>query len=296
MVLKQFIKRNIIIYFRDKISVFFSLLSTIIVLILMIAFLGDANVESTLMVFENDSAIAHEYASRLIAIWTISGIIVVNAVSISMSLIGNMVRDEESGRLVGFFVAPVNRAIFVAGYIISAIFVAFIMCLITFGISQIYLYLIGGEVVSLAIFIKTIVIILAIVFSSAAFLFLCATFIHSSSAYSGFSTVIGTLIGFFAAIYVPYGAMPSLIQKSIKFIPAFQGSSAIRELLTSKELDWFNAPAEIRKGYSEYMGMVVNIGNHTLTLVEKVIFMFAFGIMLALISSLLLMNKRKSER
>ena len=39
MILISFIKRNILLYFRDRISVFFSLLSTLIVLTLMIAFL-----------------------------------------------------------------------------------------------------------------------------------------------------------------------------------------------------------------------------------------------------------------
>ena len=48
MILISFIKRNILLYFRDRISVFFSLLSTLIVLTLMIAFLGQGNIDSTI--------------------------------------------------------------------------------------------------------------------------------------------------------------------------------------------------------------------------------------------------------
>lgn len=50
MILISFIKRNILLYFRDRISVFFSLLSTLIVLTLMIAFLGQGNIDSTIQV------------------------------------------------------------------------------------------------------------------------------------------------------------------------------------------------------------------------------------------------------
>lgn len=104
MILISFIKRNILLYFRDRISVFFSLLSTLIVLTLMIAFLGQGNIDSTIQVLGTGLKYEAVHASSLIIIWTIAGILVVNAVSISMTLVGTMVRDEESGKISAFFV------------------------------------------------------------------------------------------------------------------------------------------------------------------------------------------------
>ena len=82
MILISFIKRNILLYFRDRISVFFSLLSTLIVLTLMIAFLGQGNIDSTIQVLGTGLKYEAVHASSLIIIWTIAGILVVNAVSI----------------------------------------------------------------------------------------------------------------------------------------------------------------------------------------------------------------------
>ena len=61
MILISFIKRNILLYFRDRISVFFSLLSTLIVLTLMIAFLGQGNIDSTIQVLGCSCIFAHHY-------------------------------------------------------------------------------------------------------------------------------------------------------------------------------------------------------------------------------------------
>ena len=66
MILISFIKRNILLYFRDRISVFFSLLSTLIVLTLMIAFLGQGNIDSTIQVLGTGLKYEAVHASSLI--------------------------------------------------------------------------------------------------------------------------------------------------------------------------------------------------------------------------------------
>ncbi len=295
MALRQFIKRNILEYFRNRSSVFFSLLSTIIVLLVMISFLANTAVDSTLMVMGEGSNQAQNIASRFTAIWTISGILVVNAVSISMTLIGKMVQDREYGRLNAFFVAPVSRIVYIVGYIISSIIVTLIMCLLIFVIGQIYIYSIGGEIISFINFIKFLIILLAIIFSSSAFVFLFATFIKNSSAYSGFITVMGTLIGFFAAVYIPYGAMHLLLKRLLKIMPTYHGSSALRQLLSANELKSFNISSGEMNEFSEYMGIVIKSGDYTLSMNEKVLFMSAVGLVLIIISSIILRSKRKSE-
>ena len=282
MILISFIKRNILLYFRDRISVFFSLLSTLIVLTLMIAFLGQGNIDSTIQVLGTGLKYEAVHASSLIIIWTIAGILVVNAVSISMTLVGTMVRDEESGKISAFFVAPVKRGYYVAGYVIAAIIVSFIMCLLTLIIGIIYL----GIVFAL----------LAIIFSSASFVFLCASFIHTNSAFNGLTTLLGTLIGFFAAIYVPYGNMPQTLKYIIRFLPAFQGASAIREIWMNQELQWFHCPSEIKTGYADYMGLTISFRNATLSPHMKILYMFISGLIFLGLATAILSRKRQQER
>ena len=282
MILISFIKRNILLYFRDRISVFFSLLSTLIVLTLMIAFLGQGNIDSTIQVLGTGLKYEAVHASSLIIIWTIAGILVVNAVSISMTLVGTMVRDEESGKISAFFVAPVKRGYYVAGYVIAAIIV--------------YLGIANGSFITARDTLEILFALLAIIFSSASFVFLCASFIHTNSAFNGLTTLLGTLIGFFAAIYVPYGNMPQTLKYIIRFLPAFQGASAIREIWMNQELQWFHCPSEIKTGYADYMGLTISFGNATLSPHMKILYMFISGLIFLGLATAILSRKRQQER
>lgn len=296
MLFARFLKRNILLYFRDRTSVFFSFLSTIIVLALMIAFLGEGNITTTLEALGVGIRGEHTHATCLVIIWTIAGIIVVNAVSVSMTLVGTMVRDEESHKMSAFFVAPVKRSVYVTGYVVTAVLIAFLMCILTFVIGEIYIYSIGGELVTVSEACEIVLIILAIIFSSAAFVFLCATFVHTSSAFNGLTTVMGTLIGFLAAIYVPYGGMPEVLRSIIKFLPAFQGSSAIREVLMRRGIQWFGCAEEIKSGYSDYMGLVIQFGDTTVSSMGKVLYMFVVGLVLLGVATIVLAHKKQAER
>lgn len=138
--------------------------------------------------------------------------------------------------------------------------------------------------------------LLAIIFSSASFVFLCASFIHTNSAFNGLTTLLGTLIGFFAAIYVPYGNMPQTLKYIIRFLPAFQGASAIREIWMNQELQWFHCPSEIKTGYADYMGLTISFGNATLSPHMKILYMFISGLIFLGLATAILSRKRQQER
>jgi len=280
MLFWQFVCRNIKLYFRDRAGVFFSFLATIIVLALMIAFLGEGNVATTMDVLGIGVEGEQEHAASLIIIWTIAGIVVVNAVSVSMVMVGTMVRDEETHKLSAFLVAPVRRSLYVTGYVVSAVLVAFLMCIVTLLIGEVYIACTGGEMISVKQTFEALLILLAIIFSSASFVFLCATLVHTASAFNGLTTVVSTLIGFLAAIYVPFGAMPWILQKGIRFVPAFQGSSALRQVLMGEDIAWFACDEAYKAGYADYMGLVIQVGEHMVSPMEKVLCMLVAGFIL----------------
>ena len=296
MVLTRFIKRNILMYYRDRAGVFFSFLTTLIILILMIAFLGEANVASTLDVLGVGADNERLHALCLIITWTVAGIIVVNAVSISMTMIGFMVRDEESHKLSAFLVAPVKRSVYVAGYIIAASIVSFIMCIFTYLIGELYIYTIGGITASFAETAVVAVIIFSIIFSTSAFVFLCASFAKTNSAYAGIASVISSLAGFLAAIYIPYGGMPGWLRSVLRFVPAFQGSSALREVLLSKDIQWFGCDNMYKEGFSEYMGLIVRVNNTAVPVIGKIIYMILFGFLVMGIATYVMTRRNLADR
>lgn len=73
-------KRNMLIYIRDYVSVFFSMLSMLIVLALMVIFLGNMNSENVVDALAalggvRDTAADEKNASYLIQMWTLAWIL-----------------------------------------------------------------------------------------------------------------------------------------------------------------------------------------------------------------------------
>ena len=138
------VKRNILIFMRDRGTVCSSVMSMLITLGLMILFLGNMNIEDIVYALEQlggnrDTAADRANAEYLIMMWTIAGILLSNTVTVTMTSIGSMIEDETRMRLASFYVTPVKRLSIALGYIFSAWCTAVLMCMITLAASQGYL-------------------------------------------------------------------------------------------------------------------------------------------------------------
>ena len=91
--------RNMKIYLRDRGAVFFSLLSTFIVIGLMVFFLGDMNIEGILGILEEfpgrDVAEDEKNAKLLVLSWTSAGILAINAVTVTLAVFSGMIRQSK---------------------------------------------------------------------------------------------------------------------------------------------------------------------------------------------------------
>jgi multidrug/hemolysin transport system permease protein len=299
MLLLRLIKRNILVYVRDKANIFFSLLSMLIIIGLMVVFLGKMNADNVVSLLSQyggtrDTAADRANAEQLVMLWTLAGIVVVNSITITLSMVGIMVEDQAQKRLSSFYVSPVNRAVFVMGYVIAAAIMGVIMCVLTFAIGEAYIGLTGGTLISAAGIGKILLYIFINVFTSASIVFLLANLVHSQSAFSGLSTIVGTLVGFLAGIYLPLGMLPEKVQLVMKCLPLIHGCSFLREAFTQQALvDTFtNCPTELVNGYKEYMGMTVLFDGRVVSDGFKVAFMVISGIILIGISAF--MQRRRN--
>ena len=107
-------KRNMLLFLRDKSAVFFSVLSMLIVLALMVIFLGSMNCDAVVEALAEtggvrDTAADKKNAEYLIKMWTLAGILLTNAVTVTLTVMGSMVQDETRNRLMSFYAAPVRR-------------------------------------------------------------------------------------------------------------------------------------------------------------------------------------------
>lgn len=260
-------KRNCLIFLRERSTVFFSVMSMLIVLALTVLFLGRTNSEDLVDILaeyggERDEALDRENAAYLIQLWTLGGILAVNAVTVTLTVIGAMVRDETQKRAAAFYVTPVNRLKLALGYILSAWLVGMGMCLLTLAAAEGYFVLRGHGLLTVGSILALGAMIALNTFTFAAVGYLLALFVHSSNAWGSLLTIVGTLVGFAGGIYLPLSAMTERIQTVLKCLPVIHAASMMRRVCTEAAMTetFAGLPEEVRAVFCEKMGITLSAG------------------------------------
>lgn len=249
-------KRNFLLFFRNKSSVFFSLLGAIIIILLYVLFLGD-------MVSGNVGDVAIERV--VLDNWIMAGLLAAASITTTMGAFGIIVEDRESGRLKDFFAAPLKKSTIVGGYLVNSIFVGIIMTLIVFVLAEIYIVVYGGALISFTALLKVLGVILLSVISSSSMVMFVLTFIRNNNAFSTASTILGTLIGFLTGIYIPMGILPAPVQWIIKIFPVSHAGALFRQIMMEEAIstNFQAAPIEAVEGFKEHMGVIFKYGDYT---------------------------------
>ena len=296
-------KRNILIFWRDRAAVFFSVLSMLIVLGLMVIFLGNMNSDNLVEVLSQlggarDGAQDAENAAYLVRMWTLAGILVVNAVTVTLTVMGNMVADEAGKKLAVFYVSPVKRIRVTLSYITSAFLVGFCMCCLTLFVGELYMLFNGYPLFGAVKLCKLFGLIALNVLVYAALSYLLAMCVHSQSAWSGMLTIVGTLVGFVGAIYLPMDMLPETVKNVLKALPVLHGAASFREIAVQDAMAkcFAGLPAEAAAAYKEAMGITVLWGEKPMTLTMQVLFLLCWGILAVGAAAFLGRHRRASDR
>ncbi|MBQ7942515.1 MAG: ABC transporter permease [Lachnospiraceae bacterium] len=282
-------KRNCAVFLKDKAAVFYSLLSMIIVLVLMGVFLGDMNVSAVTNILNQYGGVRDEVmdsanAKVLISYWTLSGLMVVNALTVTLTVLGTMVTDKTGNKLKSFYTAPVSKFVVALSYIASAVIIGFLFCTLTLAGYILYIYMNGGAVLSAGALLKVMGYTLVNVTIFSIVMYLFALIVNSSSAWSGIATIVGTLVGFFGAIYVPIGSLPEQVAAALKCFPILHGTSLMRKVMCEQAMaDTFtNVPAQVLDVYREEMGIDILMNESLISDELQLSFMVICG-MIALV-------------
>lgn len=253
-----FTKRNLKIFFRDKSSVFFSLLAVFIILGLYVLFLGDVWTSNF-----NDVPGAREMIDN----WIIAGMLAVTTFTTSMGAFGIMINDKTQKITKDFYSSPLSRNSIAGGYVLSAFIIALIMSVVTLALGETYIVANGGTIMSLPVLMKTLVFIVLSSFVSTAMISLIVSFFKSLNAYATASTIIGTLIGFLTGIYLPISMLPEGVQWIIKLFPVSHAAALFRQAMmeASIAVSFKGMPSENAAEFKNMMGVTFNYGDYTTT-------------------------------
>lgn len=227
------VRRNLRLFFRDRMNVFFSLLGALILFLLYTLFLGNLQRSDIEKQFSGASS---DHVFAFVDSWMFAGIVLIGTVTTGLGALSVLIEDGESGRFRDFLVSPTRQRSLVLGYLLSAIVVALIMSAVVIAVSVLYLGLVSGLWLGAAAIAR---IALLTLLCCAAFTALCAfivSFVRSSSANSALNTVVGTATGFIAAAYIPLGALPHSVANAISAMPFAEAGMLLRREFTASTL------------------------------------------------------------
>ena len=266
-------KRNIKLYLRDKSTVFFSLLSSIIIIALFILFLGRVYIDNTMSMMSDFGEVDKDSIQALIFSWILAGIIILNSISIPQMMLSRIVLDKEANITNDFYVIPFKRSILGLSYIASAIIVGTIITYISFIIGEAYIYMLSGQLFSIYTHLLVLLIIILSTTCFSSLMFLIYLFVKTSSTIGGLTAFTSSVGGFLAGIYISIGGLKGLTKDIISSNPLAHATALVRDTLMSSQIDTIfqEVPSETVKGFSDGMGINLYIGSMQLTNVHYVI-------------------------
>jgi multidrug/hemolysin transport system permease protein len=250
--------RNLRVFFRDRASVFFSILGVLIIIGLYVLFLGDVmqqNLQGT------------KAGRFLMDSWIMAGLLAVTSITTTLGATGTIIDDQHKGIAKDLHASPLSKTAIVGGYLASVLAVGMIMSMLAFILAEVYIVSKGGRLLPFLGMLKTWGLMALSVLAGGSMVFCIASFFRTQNAFGVASTVIGTLIGFLTGIYIPIGSLPPSIQFVIKVFPISHGAALLRQVFMAAPLKevFAGAPPSLILEFEETMGVVYTFAGHTIS-------------------------------
>ena len=240
------LKRNFILYFRNRSGVFFSLLGALISFLLYIIFL-QKNLTDSWSQLPN--------STNLLNNWLMGGTLAVTGMTTSFTALKQMVQDRENQVDQDLFLTDLGNWGLQASYLISSIVISFVMQVFMYAVMSFYFK--ESPVISHLPEIA-LIMLLSSLLSSLVNVLLIYRF-QSVDSLGKLATIVGTASGFLVGTYIPIGVLPDFAQIIMKCTPATYIASLYRQILMKEPLETaFTGNSRLLKEFQEKMGIQIN--------------------------------------
>lgn len=247
-------KRHLMVFFKNKLRVFFTLMVPFIIFIIYALFLRDLELTTVggilddlaeqygnpaIKTLSTDETFMH-YVRTLVDSWMLSGILAITTVTVSLQCNIMIVNDREIGVNRDFASSPVSRNVLIFSYFAFNIIVTALICIVFLFVCLIVLAGLGEFFISAADFFQIFGVLLyssavAVLFTT----FICS-FVKHDSTMASINTILCTVIGFLIGAFMPLAMLPKAIQYVCAFIPGTFSCSLLRFSFMSTPLGMLN--------------------------------------------------------
>ena len=240
------LKRDFLLYVRNRSGVFFSLLGALISFLLYIIFLQKNLTDVWSQLPDNTSLLNN---------WLMGGTLAVTGITTSFAALTQMVQDRENQVDQDLFLTDLGRWGLELSYLISSFVISFVMQVFMFIIMSLYFQ-------EIPVMSHLLEISLLMLLSSLLSTLVNALLIYhfqSVDSLGKVATIIGTASGFLVGTYVPMGILPNFAQVLMKCTPATYIASLYRQVLMREQLDsTFMGNNSLLEEFQEKLGVQIH--------------------------------------
>ena len=234
-------KRNLLVFFKDKQSILFSMLTSIIVFGLYLIFLKSTFVDAINGVIENipalSSLIRQDDLKMFSDLILLSGIMGSAMITVPYNCLMVIVKDRETNVDKDMLATPVKRWQIVLSYFTSAALSAIIMTAIILTTGMAVLSLRGDLFMGAASLLKTYAVVALGSISSTALFIGVVMLFKTSSASAAFSGILSAAAGFVIGAYIPVSQFSENVQTVCNIFPGSHAVIMLRNTLMGGLLD-----------------------------------------------------------
>ena len=243
----QLTRRHLLVFFRNKIRVFFTFMVPFTIFLIYIFLLRDlefTTVNSILMDIgakEGVSLVDDSQLKLLIGTvvdsWMLSGILAISTVTVSLQTNWMIIADKETGVNRDFASSPIDRNVLIGSYFLFNFIVTVIVCFIFLMVCFIYLACLGEFLLTFLDFLTILAMIFFASTASVLLTVLICSFISRDGTMASVNTIFSTVIGFLIGAYMPFATMPEWVQNVCAFFPSTYSCSLLRFAFMSSPID-----------------------------------------------------------
>ena len=239
-----FIKRNVLLFFKDWQSILFSLLTSIIVLVLYLLFLKGTFVSAIQSAMEQYPGLASMVLQKDIDMFAnlflLSGILGSAMISVPFSCITVLVKDRANKVDYDILSTPLKRGQIIFAYFVSAVLTSTLLNSIILAVGLIGIRMQGNMYLNAIQVVKAFAVVALGSISASAIFMIVVLFFKSVSACEAFFGILSAASGFVIGAYIPISQFSNEVQTVCNLFPASQITIILRNILLNGLLEHIN--------------------------------------------------------
>lgn len=239
-----FIKRNVLLFFKDWQSILFSLLTSIIVLVLYLLFLKGTFVSAIQSAMEQYPGLASMVPQKDIDMFAnlflLSGILGSAMISVPFSCITVLVKDRANKVDYDILATPMKREQIILAYFISAVLTSILLNSIILAVGLIGIRMQGNMYLNISQVVKAFSVVALGSISASAIFMIVVLFFKTVSACEAFFGILSAASGFVIGAYIPISQFSNEVQTVCNLFPASQITIMLRNILLNGLLEHIN--------------------------------------------------------